>query len=65
MGRPSQIDFMHQQRNCPVRCGGIKKKDKTLILTQKSNQSNFRIKLWLFYVCYDVCNEKKTQINLN
>ena len=39
----------------------LKKKTnmKTLILTQKSNQSNFRRKLWLFYVYYDVCNEKK------
>ena len=37
-----------------------KKKTKPLILTQKSNQSNFCRKIWLFYVCYDVCNEKKS-----
>ena len=37
---------------------------KTLILTQKSNQSDFRRKLWLFYVCM-MFVMRKTQINLN
>ena len=37
-----------------------KKRIKTLILNQKSNQTNFRRKLWLVYVGYGVCNEKNT-----
>ena len=37
---------------------------KTLILTQKSNQSDFRRKLWLFYVCMTSVM-RKTQINVN
>ena len=37
--------------NFPVCCGGMHKNVQTLILTQKSNQSDFRRKLWLFYVC--------------
>ena len=37
---------------------------KRLILTQKSNQSNFRRKHWLFYVYYDVCNEKNKDSEL-
>ena len=64
MGRSSQTDVMRQQRNCPVRFGRIKKNVKPQILTQKSNNSNFRKKLWLVYVCYGICNVKK-KINLN
>ena len=36
----------------------LKKNDKHTDLTKKSNQLNFLRKLWLFYVCYDICNEK-------
>ena len=37
---------------------------KTLNLTQKSNQSDFRRKLWLFYVCM-MFVMRKTEITLN
>ena len=40
----------------------LKKMLKTLILTKKSNQSNFHRKLWLVYDCYGVCNEKNTDL---
>ena len=53
--------FMHQQWNCPVRCGGIHKNVKNSDFDpKKPNQWNFRRKLWLFYVCMMfVMREKK------
>ena len=59
IGRSSQSDFMHQHEIAQGIVAEFTKMLKTLILTKKSNQSDFRKINWLFYVyMYDVCNEK-------
>ena len=61
---------MNQQRNCPVHCGGIKKKKKKKVKTTdfdpKSNQSNFHRKelilidwfceFWLIFEIFKFCH---------
>ena len=66
MGRPFQTVFMYQQRNCPVRCSGIKKKNKikSLLLKQKSNQPNF-VERFGCFMSVMMFVMRKPQINLN
>ena len=45
MGRSSQTDFIHQQWNCPVQCGGIHKNVKNTDFLLKN-----QIKLCMIYV---------------